>query len=508
MQNFIKTYLLFVIITLSTLHVTAQNKTAIGAEKAEIGYRPQMHFTPKKGWMNDPNGMFYKDGVYHLYFQHNPDSNVWGPMHWGHATSRDLINWKQQPIAIYPDSIGMIFSGSAVVDVKNTSGFGKNGKSPVIAIFTQHNMEGEKSGKIDFQNQSIAYSNDNGFTWKMYKGNPVIKNPGIKDFRDPKVIWHELTKKWIMILAVKNKVSFYSSANLKQWTKESDFGADMGNHDGVWECPDLFTLNNENKTHWVLTSSINPGGPNKGSATQYFIGDFDGHTFTSNSNKTKWMDYGADNYAGVTWSNTGLEKISLGWMSNWIYAQQVPTINWRSAMTLPRRLSIQNVDGETYLTSDANKYLEGLPKITKSLTNGFGTLNDNMGNSNGKVYKISFSENQLNPFTISLSNKLGEHIDFGYDSTNHQFFIDRTNAGVHDFNSEFAVKHFAPKIAMSKNTIIYALFDKTSIELFADNGLTVMTDIFFPTAPYTQIAIISNNKEAVKNSFKLDFYTK
>ena len=515
MQIFIKIYFLFVIITLSILQVAAQKNVKstahkipqsimlTAAEKAEKLYRPQMHFTPKKGWMNDPNGMFYKDGLYHLYFQHNPDSNIWGPMHWGHATSRDLINWKQEPIAIYPDSIGMIFSGSAVVDEKNTSGFGKNGKAPIIAIFTQHNMEGEKSGKTDFQNQSIAYSNDNGYTWKMYKDNPVIKNPGIKDFRDPKVIWHEPTKKWIMILAVKNKVSFYSSANLKQWTKESDFGADMGNHDGVWECPDLFTLNNENKNYWVLTSSINPGGPNKGSATQYFIGDFDGHIFKSNSNKIKWMDYGADNYAGVTWSNTGVEKISLGWMSNWLYAQQVPTINWRSAMTLPRHLSIQIVGGETYLTSDATKYLEGLPKITKLLTNGFETLTDNTGTSKGKVYKISYSENSLSPYTVSLSNDLGEHLDFGYDSITNQFFIDRSTAGIKDFNNDFANKHFAPRLAVSKSTSFYAIIDKTSIEFFADNGLTVMTDIFFPTVAYTHISINSNKKEVITNSLKI-----
>lgn len=517
MQNFKKIILLFVIITFSILQVTAQNNLQsitrknsqsiiqTAAEKAEKLYRPNLHFTTKKGWMNDPNGMFYKDGLYHLYFQHNPDSNVWGPMHWGHATSRDLINWKQEPIAIYPDSIGMIFSGSAIVDKKNTSGFGKNGKAPIVAIFTQHNMQGEQSGSIDFQNQSIAYSHDNGYTWNMYKGNPVIKNPGIKDFRDPKVIWHEPTKKWIMVVAVKNKVSFYSSANLIQWTKESDFGEQMGNHDGVWECPDLFILNNENKNYWVLTSSINPGGPNKGSATQYFIGDFDGHTFTSNSNKTKWMDYGADNYAGVTWSDNGSEKISMGWMSNWIYAREVPTINWRSATTLPRHLAIKTVNGETFLTSDARPYIKGLPQQKAILKNGFGTL---MNHLKANAYKISFSEKNLSSFTVSLSNELGEHLDFGYDSSTNQFFIDRSFAGVKDFNNEFGVKHFAPRLATLKNTSFYAIVDKTSIEFFADEGLTVMTDIFFPNAPYNKINIYSNNKQAVQNSFELSTFLK
>ncbi len=517
MKTLIKINLLLIIITFSILNVSAQNSSQLiskngtnttlqnMAEKAEVLYRPQIHFTPSKGWMNDPNGMFYKDGVYHLYFQHNPDSNVWGPMHWGHATSKNLINWKQEPIAIYPDSIGMIFSGSAVVDIKNTSGFGKNGKAPIVAIFTQHNMEGEYSGRTDFQNQSIAYSLDNGYTWKMYKGNPVIKNPGIKDFRDPKVIWHDATKKWIMVVAVKNKVSFYSSANLIQWTKESDFGEDLGNHDGVWECPDLFTLSNDNKKYWVLTSSINPGGPNKGSATQFFIGDFDGHSFKSNSNKTKWMDYGADNYAGVTWSDNGPEKISIGWMSNWIYAREVPTFNWRSATTLPRTLALKNVNGEMYLTSDASKFMYALPKKIQLLSKGNGKLNVP---SLGSAYKISFDQNNLSSYTVSLSNDLGEYLDFGYDSITNQFFIDRTLAGVHKFNPEFAAKHFAPRLAVSKTTGFYAIVDKASIEFFADGGLNVMTDIFFPTVPYTNINIISNNKKAVEQRFELSTFLK
>jgi fructan beta-fructosidase len=465
------------------------------ADLSEKLYRPYMHFTPAKGWMNDPNGMFYKDGIYHLYFQHYPDSTVWGPMHWGHATSTDLMHWKEQPIAIYPDSIGLIFSGSAVVDEHNTSGFGKNGKAPIVAIFTQHNMKGEQSGGVDFQNQSIAYSNDNGHTWKKYVGNPVIKNPGIKDFRDPKVIWHEATKKWIMVLAVKNKVSFYSSPNLKDWTKESDFGMELGSHDGVWECPDLFTLKNNGKTYWVLTSSINPGGPNKGSATQYFIGEFDGHAFKSNSTKTKWMDYGADNYAGVTFSNIGDQKISIGWMSNWMYAQQVPTINWRSAMTTPRTLSIAEENGESYLRSMPIIIPEINPLYIKDIT------------AIKSPFAINMSEQPISSFTIILSNKLGEHVDFGYDSLNNEYFIDRTAAGIHSFNNEFATKHIAPRISQSKlQNRFKVIVDKTSIELFGDFGLTVMTDIFFPTTPYDKISVQSKN-EILKNQFRLYYLT-
>ena len=489
MPTFKKVIFILTLLQVFVISLIAQdkNENKISALQSEKLYRPAIHFTPAKGWMNDPNGMFVKDGVYHLYFQHYPDSTVWGPMHWGHATSTDLIHWKEQPIAIYPDSIGLIFSGSAVVDEDNTSGFGKNGKAPIVAIFTQHNMKGEQSGSIDFQTQSIAYSNDNGYTWKKYAGNPVIKNPGIKDFRDPKVLWHAPTKKWIMTLAVKNKVSFYSSPNLKDWTKEADFGMEIGSHDGVWECPDLFPLQLNNKTYWVLTSSINPGGPNKGSATQYFIGDFDGHTFKSNSTKTKWMDYGADNYAGVTFSNIGGNSntrgkaISIGWMSNWMYAQQVPTVNWRSAMTTPRNLSISEENGETYLRSMPIIFPESNPINVKGITAIKAPLILNM------------SETPIHSFTIIMSNKLGEHVDFGYDSISNQYFIDRTAAGVHDFHNEFAAKHFAPRISNSKiQERFKVIIDKTSIEMFADFGLTVMTDIFFPTVPYNIILVKSN----------------
>ena len=490
---------------LSNTKVKAQKNAVntITADQSEKQYRPRIHFTPPKGWMNDPNGMFYKDGIYHLYYQHNPDSNVWGPMHWGHATSANLIQWKHEPIAIYPDSIGMIFSGSAVVDVNNTSGFGINGKAPIVAIFTQHNMQGEKLGMIDFQTQSIAYSNDNGYTWKMYAANPVIKNPGIKDFRDPKVMWHEASQKWIMTLAVKNKVSFYSSPNLKDWTKESDFGENLGNHGGVWECPDLFSLQFNNKTYWVLTSSINPGGPNKGSATQYFIGEFDGHTFSSSSTKTKWMDYGTDNYAGVTFSNTGSDRISIGWMSNWMYAQQVPTVNWRSAATLPRNLSIAAENGELYLASNASKYLLSIAKNVMIVPNGAGVIRDE---NRGKPFKINFEQEGNQPFTFVISNTKGQHIKFGYDAVSNQYFIDRTAAGDKKFHPEFAAKHVAPRISNSKNITLYAVLDKTSIELFADNGMTVMTDIFFPAAPFSKIKIETMDGKVIKNNFQLTTY--
>jgi beta-fructofuranosidase/levanase/fructan beta-fructosidase len=248
-------------------------------------HRPQYHFTPPSQWMNDPNGMVYYEGEYHLFYQYYPDSNVWGPMHWGHAISKDMISWEHLPIALYPDDLGYIFSGSAVVDWKNTSGLGTEENPPLIAIFTYHDPKGWESGAIDFQTQGMAFSLDKGRTWTKYENNPVLPNPGIADFRDPKVTWHEPSQKWIMTLAVWDHVSFYSSPNLIDWEKESDFGLEWGSHAGVWECPDLFEMRVEGseEKRWVLLVSINPGGPQGGSATQYFIGDFDGTFFTLDS---------------------------------------------------------------------------------------------------------------------------------------------------------------------------------------------------------------------------------
>ena len=277
--------------------------TALQAQQPDTSdtrYRPLLHFTPKANWMNDPNGMVYYKGTYHLFYQYYPDGNVWGPMHWGHATSTNLVKWKHQPVALYPDSLGMIFSGSAVVDKNNTSGFGTVAKPPLVAIFTQHNEAARLKGAKDFQNQSIAYSLDEGKTWIKYANNPVLRSPGLFDFRDPKVSWNTAANKWIMTLAVFDRVHFYSSPDLKNWTKESEFGENAEAHGGVWECPDLFPMKHEGKEIWVLLVSMNPGGPNSGSATQYFIGDFDGKTFHPYSTETKWIDYGPDNYAGVT----------------------------------------------------------------------------------------------------------------------------------------------------------------------------------------------------------------
>ena len=457
-------------------------------------HRPQFHFSPKAHWMNDPNGMVYHNGTYHLFFQYYPEGTIWGPMHWGHATSKDLVHWNEQAIALYPDSLGWIFSGSAIYDKDNTSGLGKNGKMPLVAIFTHHNSKLEKEGRKDYQYQSIAYSLDEGQTWTKYNGNPVLQNPGIVDFRDPKVRWNEEVRKWIMTLATKDRITFYSSPDLKNWNKESEFGENVGAHGGVWECPDLFPMSLNGKTMWVLLVSINPGGPNKGSATQYFVGDFDGKTFKPNSIETKWVDWGTDNYAGVTWSNTGDRRIFLGWMSNWQYANVVPTEKWRSAMTIPRELSLKAIDNTIFLASEPVKELrKNMPKtytMNNTLVNGSLDLSDQIQAFNGQ-YQLKFSSDQITNYSIVLSNDGGEELVIGFDKKANQYYIDRSRAGKINFEKGFGAKHTAPRISVDAGTHVTLVVDVASVELFADSGLTVMTDIVFPNKTLNKVSIKS-----------------
>lgn len=455
-------------------------------------HRPQIHFSPKTGWMNDPNGMVFHNGTYHLFYQYYPDSTVWGPMHWGHATSKDMIHWQHQPIALYPDSLGYIFSGSAVVDANNTSGLGKNGQVPLVAIFTSHDPKREKEQRNDVENQSIAYSLDEGKTWTKYSGNPVLKNPGIRDFRDPKVSWNEETKKWIMTLATQDRITFFSSPNLKDWTRESEFGKDLGAHGGVWECPDLFPLNYEGKKHWVLIVNLNPGGPNGGSATQYFVGNFDGHQFMPYETETKWIDYGPDEYAGITWSNTGDRKIFLGWMSNWQYANRVPTKSWRSAMTVPRELRLEKV-GSTFLV--ASKPVEELNRLAEPAMN---LESNTTGKLNGPV-TLRLTTNKAADFSITLSNDNGQKVVLGYDKASNSYFIDRTQSGKVGFEKGFAARHTAPRFSTSENIDLTLVIDRASAELFADNGLSVMTEIFFPDSDYSTFSIQSADRSTISS---------
>jgi fructan beta-fructosidase len=464
-------------------------------------HRPQVHFTPKAKWMNDPNGMVFSNGTYHLMYQYYPDSTIWGPMHWGHATSKNLVHWSHQPIAFYPDSLGYIFSGSAVIDVKNTSGFGTGGKPPMVAIFTHHDPAGAEAGSSTFQNQSIAYSLDEGKTWTKYSGNPVLKNPGIRDFRDPKVSWHEETSKWIMTLATLDRITFYSSSDLKEWTKESEFGKDVGAHGGVWECPDLFPLELNGERVWILLVSINPGGPNGGSATQYFTGKFDGRRFTPFHTDIRWIDHGPDNYAGVTWSNTGKRKIFMGWMSNWQYANVVPTKSWRSAMTLPRELSLERLGEKYFVRSTPVHELEQLAGKPVTLQNIDATDYDftQQEGLSAVPSRIYLQADSIKDFTITFLNKAGQKVMVGYETKTNLYFIDRSASGNTSFEKGFAKRHTAPRIANAKAMDLELVLDNASLELFADNGLTVMTEIFFPDSLLSRIHFNSKDQFRIKS---------
>ena len=485
MSSFFRSVLLLLLFATDTNAQQASEEQAIYNEP----HRPQIHFSPKEKWMNDPNGMVYYKGVYHLFYQHYPDSTVWGPMHWGHATSKDLVHWEHRPIALFPDSLGYIFSGSAVLDSFNTSGFGREGKSPLVAIFTHHDPQGEKADTKTFQNQSIAYSLDEGKTWTKYAANPVLKNPGIRDFRDPKVSWFEEGKKWIMTLATQDRITFYSSPNLKDWKKESEFGKGLGAHGGVWECPDLFPMEYDGQKRWVLLVSINPGGPNGGSATQYFVGAFDGTRFTPLQTETHWVDYGPDDYAGVTWSNTGRRKLFLGWMSNWQYANRVPTEKWRSAMTVPRELRLVK-RGEQYLLSSLP--VQELNAITRTTE----TAPFNQKIKLTGPTKLVLKGGKTTSFTITLSNDKGQKTVIGFDKDANQYFIDRTASGKVDFEKGFAARHTAPRLSEREGIDLTLIIDVASAELFADDGLTVMTEIFFPDTNYSTLDVQAGDKPA------------
>ena len=617
-------------------------------------HRPQFHFSPEANWMNDPNGMVYHDGEYHLFYQYYPDSTVWGPMHWGHAVSTDLVHWEHLPIALYPDSLGWIFSGSAVDDKNNTSGLGENGKGPLVAIFSYHNAPLEKTGTDKFQYQGIAYSNDRGRSWTKYADNPVVENPGIRDFRDPKVIWHQKSQKWVMAVSALDHLLFYGSADLKKWEVLSDFGQDIGSHDGVWECPDLFPLEDEQgNIHWVLIENMNPGNPNGGSGTQYFIGDFDGEEFTvdpsfnsllppleayapegevfedfetgydgwtldgdafgndpatgtlANQNTISgfegkglvnsffggntstgsltsepftvtsdainfligggnhrertqiqlimddrivrvaegrnnerlewrgwnvsgfqgqeaqiriidyytsdwgyicidditfadevahgeitgsvWLDAGRDNYAGVTWSDVPERdgrRIFMGWMSNWAYAQIVPTSTWRSAMTIPWELEIQTIDGIPRLTGFPVKELDQLVLHVNT-----PNVEEQVELPESGLAQVSFSMLQTSdrPVGFKLSNEQNEFIQLTFDPKANLFVFDRSQSGETSFSGDFGRLAVSERLTTIEEIQVDFWLDHASVEIFLDKGVNIFTEIFFPTSPFNQL---------------------
>lgn len=515
---------LVVTLTAEPMSTVAKAVTAepSAAESYTEPYRPAYHYTPPKAWMNDPNGLVYYKGTYHLFYQHYPDGNTWGPMHWGHAVSRDMVHWTNKPMALAPDSQGLIFSGSAVVDWNNSSGFGTRKKPPLVAIFTYNNDNYKQSGLNEHQNQALAYSTDGGETWTKYAGNPVLKAPaGKADFRDPKVRWHAATKSWIMTLAAGDHTEFYGSPDLKNWTYLSAFGAGLGAHGGVWECPDLFPVKvaETGQVKWVLLQSLNPGGPNGGSATQYFVGDFDGKAFTMDpkfsdqlqARGAHWIDWGSDNYAGVTWSDVPKSDgrvLSIGWMNNWDYGQSVPTTVWRSAMTLPRELTLHVEPAGYSLRSQPVAELK--PIIGASHLTPAQTVSDSL-QAVAPASSVTQSETRLE-FTLpaqgtkaylEFSNTLGDVYRIGYDGED-GYFSDRRKSGVTDFSDKFAnAIHTAPRISQADTVKMRVFMDRDSVELFADDGATVMTESLFPTEPYSILKFIVDGEPVKVTKFKV-----
>lgn len=467
-------------------------------------YRPQFHFSPQEMWMNDPNGLVYHKGIYHLFFQYYPEDIVWGPMHWGHATSEDLLHWKQKPIALFPDEHGYIFSGSAVVDKSNTSGFGSKEQPPLVAIYTYHDMEGEKAGKNNYQTQGIAYSLDNGESWTKYDDNPVIANEGFRDFRDPKVFWNNIENNWIMLLVAGDHLQIWNSSNLKKWEKISEFGKDKGAHGGVWECPDLFQLQvaGSDEEKWVLLISINPGAPNGGSGTQYFIGDFDGTTFTTDQEDAKWIDLGRDNYAGVTYNNTpNNERIFIGWMSNWNYARDTPTEVWRSAMTIPRNLSLKRINRELEL------YNYPVPQLDKIIEHSYEEPSLELKASQRRKIPLKYRNQSEIVFRLNspntqliFSNMEGDSLEIQLDNRNKMLWLDRSKSGKVDFKKEFVNgKQQMPIPNLPDGDFeVRMLLDHSSLELFLNKGQYVMTNQIFPNADYTILTMENLSDTEIK----------
>ncbi len=474
---------------------TAGNFDSSNTEK----YRPAFHHTPLYGWMNDPNGMFYKDGRWHLYYQRNPYGSKWQNMTWGHSSTADLVNWEHHDDALRPDGLGSIFSGSSVVDKNNTAGFGNDA---VVAIYTS-------AGKS--QIQSLAYSHDNGSTFTKFKGNPIIPNQ--REARDPNMFWHEPSQQWIMVLAdaLEQQMQIYTSPDLKEWTYQSSFGKGYGSQFGVWECPDLMEIEVEGtkQKKWVLVCNINPGGPFGGSATQYFVGDFDGKKFTTKtpSHVAKWMDYGKDHYATVSWSNApeGRHTV-IGWMSNWDYANEVPTMQFRSANTLPRDLGLfKDADGEYYLSvrpSAEVETLRGEESTFPAANVGAEAISYKLPAANDGICEIviDYSAKNCKDLEFTLSNEKGEKVVMKFDVEKCEFSMDRTASGLTNFSRKFPAVTTAPTHNKKAQGTLRIFIDRCSVEAFDGNGRFAMTNLVFPENPYTDLIVSAQGGRAKLNN--------
>ena len=467
-------------------------------------HRPAFHYTPATGWMNDPNELVYADGKYHLFYQYYPQDIVWDPMHWGHAESADLLHWKRLPIALTPDSLGWIFSGSAVQDARNSAGFGKNA---LVAIFTYHNDELWKQGKKNTESQGLVYSTDGGRTWKKYDRNPVLNNSGEQDFRDPKVFWHDGKQRWNMVLAVGNVIKIFSSQNLTTWKHESDFAPDIKDF-GVLECPDIFPMNVSNsqkhEEKWVMLISQNTNGPNGGNGTRYFVGEFDGTRFTNVAPQDAaqdWLDYGKDFYAAVTFGNfseqkkgNGAKPIVLGWMSNWQYADKTPTSVWRSAMTLPRTMELI-IEGNSYaIRQQPTERFQTLTKSAFAAKAATTPFRHSLTNVSQSDISFDLDTTRMNTgltgegLTIEVSNRVGEKVKV--EIQNGQVRFDRSASGKINFSPDFAD---APQTMPLRHRIyrVRMIFDCSSVEIFLNDGRYAMTNQYFSTTLFETITILS-----------------
>lgn len=469
-------------------------------------YRPAYHHTPLYGWMNDPNGMFYKDGRWHLYYQWNPYGSKWQNMTWGHSSSADLVRWEHHPAAIEANGLGTVFSGSSVVDSANTAGFGRDA---VVALYTSADVN---------QTQSLAHSSDGGMTFEIYPGNPVLTLES--EARDPNMFWDADNGRWVMSLAhaLDHEMLFFTSPDLKEWTLQGSFGKGIGAQDGVWECPDLFRLkvDGSDEEKWVLVCNINPGGPFGGSATQYFTGDFDGKTFIADTDAegvipTKWMDYGKDHYATVSWSDApDNRRVLIGWMSNWQYAGEVPTMQYRSANTLPREAGLFRApDGQLYLSSSPVAELAALrDKPSVSVRNkpaGGNGRNFPLPGSNGGACEIllDIDSRKAGSVDITISNNDGESALLCYDAKAHTLSFDRRRSGLTDFSQDFPTVTTAPTFETNGKLSLRIFIDRSSIEVFGNGGKTVMTNLVFPTVPYSSVSVSAKGGNARIENLKI-----
>lgn len=469
-------------------------------------YRPAFHHTPRYGWMNDPNGMFYKDGRWHLYYQYNPYGSKWQNMTWGHSVSDDLVNWEHLPEAIRPNGLGSVFSGSCAVDHDNTAGFGNDA---VIALYTSAGTS---------QMQSLASSTDDGLTFNIYPSNPVLTLES--EARDPKVFWNDSTKEWNLILAhaLDHEMLIFTSPDMKSWTLQSSFGKGLGAQGGVWECPDLFELPvaGTDEKKWVLLCNINPDGPFGGSGTQYFVGDFDGKTFKADTDaagnvSTKWLDYGKDHYATVTWSDApDGRRVALGWMSNWQYAADVPTMQFRSANTLPREMGLFRApDGKVYASSAPSPELEALrgklaAKVKKT-TVGRKARSFALPSENGGICEIlmDIEASKAKTVNVVFSNSQGEKVVMQYDPAGATLSFDRTQSGITDFSEGFPAVTVTPTHEASGRIALRIFVDRSSMEVFGNDGEFVMTNLVFPRTPYTALSVSAEGGNAKVENLRI-----